>query len=885
MRRVPLWRRYTRFFGADPAADVKEELGFHLENKTEDLIAQGWPPEEARQEAERQFGNLKAVQAVGERLGEKRESRRRLREYWSDVVQDVRYTLRTLGRERGFTAVAILIVALGIGANIAVFSIVNPLLLRPLPFRNADRLVWLEGNNGAGGLSDTTFRVDAYEEIARNNRSFQTVTGYVPFFATTESRMKGRGQPQQLTGVWVEANFFQVLGVTPALGRLFSANESVQGARPVVLLSHGFWQREFASDPGIVGQAVTFNDRAVTVVGVLPASFDFGGVFHPGMNAEIFEPAVHDLFRGWGHMLAMIGVLKPGVTLGQAQAEMNTEFKPLIAQHPEWETDLALRLVGLKDHVSLNLRRSLIMLWCAVGVILLIACVNLSCLLLARAAARSKELAMRRALGAGRIRIIRQLVTESLVLSFAASCLGFLFATVAVSSLAHQSSVALPLLSSMHVDRYALGWTLAVAIVATAVFSIVPALSASAGNLRERLNDSGHGSSGGKKNELLRAALVVSEVGLACVLLVSAGLLLRSFLRVLDVDLGFEPAHAAAIYLNIDDGGSPARRGAMLEEKLRRIAALPGVEAAGISDKLPLDRNRSWDLSAKGRVYPAGTNHDAFVYIVTPGYIRAMGMHLREGRDFSWADGAKSEPVILINEAAARRDWPGEDAVGRLAQGIGDGDTRVVGIVSDVHESGVEDSPNPEVFVPITQGEPEGAQLVVRTKLPPSAIAGSVMSTLRELNPNQSLVEFRPIQMLVDRSTSPRRFFMLLVAGFAGFGLLLAAIGIFGVISYSVTRQTQEIGIRMALGASAQRVQAAVLGSTLRLVSAGIVLGTVASLLAVRLIASLLFDTTPWDAVTFVGVIVTLVGVAVISGYLPARRASRIDPLVALRGQ
>lgn len=884
MRRVPIWRRYARFFGPDPAADVKDELHFHLEAKTDDLIAEGWQPNAARREAERQFGNLRDLQEYGEKLGEKRESRRRLRDYWSDCLQDVRFSFRTLGRDRGFTVVAVLILALGMAANIAVFSVVNTLLLRPLPFRNADRLVWLDGNRGAGGLSDKTFRVDAYEEIEHNNHSFLDVTGYVPFFAT-EARMKGRGQPRQLAGVWVEQNFFQMLGVHPLLGRLFTPEESVQGGRPVVLLNYGFWQREFAANPGIVGQAITLNDVPITVVGVLPSNFDFGSAFHPGLNAEIFEPAIHDLFRGWGHMLTMIAVLKPGVNLAQAQSEMNTEFTPLIGSHPEWATDFELKLTGLKDHVSGKLRRSLIVLWCAVGVILLIACVNLSCLLLARAAARSKELAMRRALGAGRLRIVRQLVAESLVLSFGGSCAGLFLAFSAVAFLAHQSSIALPLMKGIRVDGAALAWTLFISIAATAVFSVIPALSASAGNLREKLTENGHGASGGKHHERLRSALVVSEVAMACVLLVSAGLLLRSFLRLLDVDLGFEPSHAAAISVNIDDGGNAARRGALLQEKLSRIAAIPGVEAAGISDKLPLDRNRSWELSAKGRAYPANANHDAFVYIVTSGYFKAMGMHLREGRDFTWDDRPNSEHVIVINEAAAQRDWPGEDAIGQLADGIGEGDTRVVGILSDVHDSGVEDTPNPEVFVPIAQGEPEGAELVVRTSLPPATLAVSVMGILRELNPNQSLTEFRPVQMLVDHSNSPRRFLMDLVAVFASLGVLLAAVGIYGVISYSVTRRTQEIGVRMALGASTRRVRCDVLANTLRLTLVGIVFGTASSLIAVRLIASLLFATSPWDAVTFSSAALTLVAVALLSGYLPARRASRIDPLIALRSQ
>ena len=490
---------------------------------------------------------------------------------------------------------------------------------------------------------------------------------------------------------------------------------------------------------------------------------------------------------------------------------------------------------------------------------------------------------MRSALGAGRFRLIRQLLTESLVLASMGAALGLAIAYAIVLYLSHQGSIALPLLSSARIDAGALAWTLLIACVATVFFSVVPSLRMSGVDLQESLKDGGHGNSSGRKHDRMRAALVVSEVALACVLLVGAGLLLRSFLRVLDVDLGFEPSHAYALKVDFDDGGKADRRGAILQEMLRRVRALPGIEAAGISDMLPLDRNRSWDLLAKGKPYSKTTNYDVFVYIVTPGYLDAIGIHLRKGRDIRWSDTATSPPVILINEAAARREWPGQDPVGREAYGIGNGLTRVVGVVSDVHESGLEEAANPEVFVPISQGNPDGAELVVRSKLPPGALAGSVMSTLRSMNPGQPAVEFRPIQQLVDHAVSPRRFFVLLVGIFAGLGLLLASLGIYGVISYSVTRQTQEIGIRMALGATQARVQFGIIARTLKLALVGIAVGTMASFAIATLIASLLFGTNPTDPITFAGMILLLLAVAFIAGYLPARRASRIDPIVALR--
>jgi len=380
----------------------------------------------------------------------------------------------------------------------------------------------------------------------------------------------------------------------------------------------------------------------------------------------------------------------------------------------------------------------------------------------------------------------------------------------------------------------------------------------------------------------MRAVLVISEVALACVLLVGAGLLLRSFLRVLDIDLGFQPDRAAAIKVDYDDGNNDARRGVILEQMLTRVKAIPGIEDAGISDMLPLDRNRSWGLAAKGVTYRPQDYPNALVQIVTPGYFSAMGMRLRKGRDFAWSDRAGGQRVVIVNEAAAKRLWPGQDPIGRIAV-CGRGEPRVIGVVADVRDTGVEDSSGPEAYLPVTQEGPEGADLVVRTTLPPDVLAKSVMSTLRAMNPGQPATEFRPIGQLVDHAVSPRRFFALLVSVFAEFGLLLATLGIYGVISYTVAQQTQEIGIRMALGATQGRVLRGVLGKTMQLAAVGIVLGTMASLVVARWIAALLFGTRPTDPVTFAAMVVTMTTVALIAGYIPAWRASRVDPMIALR--
>ena len=891
MKPIPFWRRYARFFGPDPAADVKDELRFHLEAKTDDLIGQGWAPDAARREAERQFGDMRAVQHVGEKIGGKMERSKRLADHWNDCVRDVRYTFRKLWREPGFAAVSILILALAIGANVAVFSVVNTLLLRPLPFPDSQELVWIAPPPQGCGWSCATYSADAFEELRAQSRAYQDITGYEAFTTPDNMRLTGRGEPVPVTGIEVIGNFFQVLGLRPAMGRIFTEDEVRGGAHPVAILANPYWRRQFNADPDIVGKAIELNGMPVTVVGVLSDSFDFGAVFSPGEKVDLFMPLDLNYERNWGNIVTLIGRLKPGVTAAQALAD-NERVAPTIYFNTKFPQTLGrykgqLIPIPLKDYVTGKLRRSLIALWCAVGVVLLIACVNLSNLLLSRAAARAKEFAVRGALGASRGRIVRQLLLESLVLSAAGAALGLGFAFLLIVWLSQQGSLALPLLSTLHVDGQALGWTVLIAVFTAVTFGLFPGLRIASGNLQEVLKDSGPGAGLGRKHERVRAALVVSEVALACVLLVSAGLLLRSFVKVLDVDLGFQPDHAASITVDYDDSAktdeaSQLKRREIFQEVIGRVSALPGVEAAGIADYLPLGPNREWDTpTPKGKTFKPGELPDPLVYVITPGFIRAMGIHLR-GRDFTWADGPHSERVVLINASAARVYWPGEDAVGKILMS-GTDELHVVGVVDDVHEESVEGATGSQIYYSAMQAGPNSAQLVVRSAVPPAALAASVLRTLRELNPKQPAAEFRPIQMLVDRAGSPRRFFMLLVAAFAGLGLLLASLGIYGVISYSVTRQRQEIGVRMALGASTGRVRRGVMLGTLRLALGGIAVGTVASIVSARLIASLLFGTSPWDAATYGAMVVGLVLVALLSGYLPAVRASRIDPMTALR--
>ena len=812
---------------------------------------------------------------------------------------DIRYTFRKMGRDPGFAAISISILALAIGANLAVFSVVNTILLRPLPFPNSNELVWIAPPPQKCGLSCSTYSADAYDEFRALSRSYQDVTGYEAFTSPDNLRLTGRGEPQPVTGIEVIGNFFQVLGVRPQMGRLFTPEEARKGSQPVTLLTNGYWRRQFAGDSTIIGKSINLSGRAVTVVGVLSESFDFGAVFSPGSKTDLFLPLVLDEQRDWGNIVTLIGRLKPSLNIAQAQAEARL-VEPNLCWNVKYPKscgayvgkDSSMQLRTLKEYVSGRLHRSLIVLWCAVAAILLIACVNLSNLLLARAVARGKEFAVRGAVGAGRGRIIRQLLIESLVLSGASAVLGLIMAAILLAWLAHQGSIALPLLSTLHLDVRALGWTVLIAVLAAILFGLAPALKIASGNLQEALKDSGPGSGLGRKHERIRSVLVISEVALACLLLVAAGLLLRSFLKVLDIDLGFQPDRAASIKVEYDDSasseeGSAAKRAVIFQQVLARVTALPGVEAAGMSDYLPLGRNRAWGTPVpKGKTYPDGVLPGPLVYVITPGFMRAMGIPIH-GRDFTWADDMKSQRVVMINASAAHFYWPGEDAVGKMLVSRVDGrnEMTVVGVVDDVHEESLEGDPGWQIYYPATQQNPSDAQLVIRSSVAPATLGPTVLRALRELNPLQPAAEFRPMRTIVDRAGSPRRFFMLLVAAFAGLGLLLAALGIYGVISYSVTRQKQEIGVRMALGASTGRVQKDVLFGTLRVTLLGIALGTVASVVSARLIASLLFATSPWDGATYGAMAVALVTVALISGYLPARRASRINPVIALRNE
>ncbi len=854
-------------------SDLSEELRQHVEEKVDELVQQGMSREEAAARARREFGNVTSLEERG-------------RETWQwpaleSVLFDIRYTLRQLRRQPSFTIVAVLILGLGIGANTAVFSVIDTLLLEPLPFRAPERLAWII-NRDTPGLSGRTSTVATYEALTEM-QSFEDLTRSEAFFARSSYKLTGDADPDRVAGVMIPANFFPFLGVSPLLGRTFTAEECQQNGPGAVILSHGLWERRYSSDPGVIGRQVVVNDRPATIVGVMPPAFDFGAVFAPGIRIEIYMPVVFDVVRRWGNTMAVMGRLKPGMTMPAAQAEATAIVERQQRERPEIGGPGVYTAIVKPFHDSVigKMQRPMLTLWAAVGLVLLIVCVNLSNLLLARAATRRKEMALRGAIGAGRARLARQLLTESLVLSIFGGGLGVAVAYAVVDYVRRLEGLSIPLLKNVAINAGALGVAVGVTVLTALLFGLVPAIAAARANLSEALKDGGRGSSEGLDHRFVRSSLVVSEVALACLLLVSAGLLLRSFFYLLDVNLGFQTERTYALRV---DTGRDIDSGEKFRAYMRRLVSAareaPGVEAASITDAVPLDSNRSWGVRAKGQ--PPDQTFGALVKIIGPGLMEAMQTPLIAGREFTDRDDADSPPVVLINESLAKRLWPDQDPLlGSLR--INGVDWQVVGVVADVRHLSVEESAGPEFYLPILVMGTMSPSLVVRTGRPFADVAPALRSALAEVAPDLPTNGFRPLQQIVDRAVSPRRFFVNLLMAFAAAALALAAIGIYGVISYSVARRTAEIGIRMALGASANGIRARVVGDTLRLALIGIAIGMACAVALSSFLASLLFGVSPRDPWTYAGAAAILLLVALAAGFLPAFRASRISPMTALR--
>ncbi len=802
---------------------------------------------------------------------------------WNSFSQDIRYALRTVRRNVGFFAVAALIIGLGIGASTAIFSVVSPFLLRDLPFEEPERLTWVANTGTGGSLSSVTSRCWNLRDYRAMNESFEQMSGYFAFFDYIGFTLSGDGDPERLTGVPVAIDFLDILGVQPQIGRNFVEEEDLWATPTAVILSHSFWQRRYGGDPGIVGRSITLNNAPINVVGVLPAYFDFASFFSPGSRIDFLIPyPISDETNRMGNTLVMVGRLKPGIAIESAQLDLDRINQQLSEADPSrW--GLGAAVTNLQDKIAGQFRAGMLLLSGAAALVMLIVCLNISNLLLARAATRRKEMAVRTALGASRMRLIRQLLTESMVLSGFGALLGVFIAYAVTRVASSSNALRIPLMQGISIDGTALLFTLLAAVVAGLLFGIAPALQISLGRQHAALTDASRGSSESKAGGRFREALVVVEVALACVLLIGGGLLLRSFLSVLDVDLGFQPEGVAAWRVESSrEFEDLADRLLYYEGLAREVEALPGILSVGMSDTLPLGRNRSWGVRAKGVVYERGEQPGAFPRLVDSGYLETMRIPLLAGRYLSANDTVDTEPSVVINDVMARAVWPGQDAIGQVLL-LGDNEWRVVGVIANVRHTSLEEEGRNEMYFPITQHTDWGAvELVTRSDVPPETLVNSVRATLRAADPALPTDGYQTLNEVVDRAVSPRRFILLLLDAFALTALVLAMLGIYGVLSYSVSRRAAEIGIRMALGASAAQVQRRVLLRTLALTSVGVVIGLIAAYSMTRLVESLLFGVQGTDPLTYAVVIMVLGVIAGLAGYLPARRASRIDPMGVL---
>lgn len=798
-------------------------------------------------------------------------------------IQDAAYALRAVRADRGFFLFATLIIGLGVGASTAVFSVMSPLLIQPLPFDEPERLVLIENGDGTGGLSGVTSRTSNVRDFRAEARSFDGIAGYNAFFDQQSYNLSGSGEPERLVGANVTSDLLDVLGVTPAVGRNFTDEEGLFEGPSAVLLTHGFWVRRFASDPEIVGRTLTLNDEPATVVGVLPPTFDFAGVFTPTVDVDFLLPwPIADETDAWGNTTTMVARLRPGATIQAAQAELESIVAALEQADPErW--GLGARTSGLQERIARPYRAGMMLLAAAAGLVMLIVCVNLSNMLLARSPRRRREMAVRRTLGATRGRLVRQLLVESVLVSLSGAAVGVLLARAATGYVASSTGLEIPMLSSVSVDGLALGFTVAVALVAGLAVGIVPALQVSEGGESEALGGSTRGGGGSRGARRFRELLVVTEVAMACVLLVFGGLVLRSFSQVMDVDLGFEAENLIAWQLASSQSFDtlPEVNG-FFDQIIENVRAVPGVEAVGLVDALPLGTNRTWGSRVIDKEYEDDEGESFFPHVVDDRYFAAMGIELLEGRFFQPSDNQDAPMVIVVSEEAARTIFDGDPIGRRLSMWFGE--PEVIGVVGNVKHRGLELQADSEVYFPMRQVWAfQTVDMVVRTTLPPESVTGAVSAAVRGVEAQMPTEDFRTLDTVVERSVSPRRFTLQLLIAFAASALLLASLGIYGVLSYSVTERVPEIGIRMALGESADDIRLNIVRRTLVLAGVGIVVGTVVALIGSRMISSMLFGVEPTDPVTFAAMIAILLSVALVSGLIPAIRASRTDSATALR--
>ncbi len=803
------------------------------------------------------------------------------------LLQDIRYGFRTLLKQPSFTAIAIITIALGIGANTAIFSVVNAVILRPLPYPDAEQLAMLWGTTAKDGNQEQPFSFADFNDLRTQAKSFSSVAAASPLWSFT---LTGGGEPEPIHGLFVSQNLFDMLGARPAIGRGFFADDDRQGANPVVMISNALWQRRFGGDPGVVGRPLTVSGINATIIGVMPADFHFLEA-----AAELWAPLSQNQFANSTRnvrLLSVVGRLNSGVSLTQANSELSAMSAQLAAQYPDTNSGFGLRALPLHQQVTGKVRSALLLLLGAVGLVLLIACANVVNLMLVRSAGRTREIAVRAAVGAGRLRLLRQLLTESITLSLLGGVAGALVATWGVKILLSLNPIALPRYNKIGVDFAVLLFTLAASVITGIVFGLAPAWQMFKFDLQSVLKEGGRGTVDSRHHRLSNS-LVTLEIATALVLLIGAGLLIRSFARLIDVNPGFDTEHVLTMQVGLPNAsyGQPEKRIQFMQQLETNVKAIPDVAAAGIVTRLPLLsalNNVTTFLMIEGRNMPPGDRPEIDFRRASTGYFETMNIPLRAGRLVTDQDVANNTRLVVINEAMAKRFWPGEDPVGKhvstaTATGQQTQWQTIVGVVGNVRHLGLDTEPRPELYYHTNTSPPFGPVLVIRSKSDPKALISLVRAKVRELDGDLPISNVNTMEQLVAQSVSQRRFGMFLLAGFAGVALLLAAIGIYGVISYSVAQRTQEIGVRMALGAQTMDVLKLIMRNGLTLACAGLAIGLVGAFLLTRLMTRLLFEIRPTDALTFVLVSAGLMVVAILACYLPARRATKVDPLVALR--
>lgn len=870
-----LWRQIQHYVRREQFdRELEEEMRFHLEMKAEENVASGMAPEEARRAARRQFGNETRLREVS-------------REMWGfvsveTIVQDIRFGARMLAKHKSFTAVAVLTLALGIGANTAIFSVVNAVLLRPLPFPDSERIVSLEGVNLSKGIADGNMSVPDFVEWQAQIQAFEQVAGFV----TGGALLVADEEAERVRGTSVTADFFPLFRTGPLQGRALQPGDEKKDAPPVAVLSHGLWQRHYGGDPSVVGRHIMIGRESTTVVGVMPVRFNYPE------HTEIWFPLSLDpaAERRDNRYLEIVARLKPDATLAQAQAQMDAVNARLAQSYVETNSGWGVRLTNLRERLVGNMRTPLLVILGAVALVLLIACGNVANLLLARAASRSKEFAVRDALGASRMRIVRQLLTESFLLSLVGGAAGLLISLWLTQLLVGLLPAGTPRSDEIGLDARVFVFTLAVSILTGLLFGLAPALQISRINMNETLKEGGRTGAEGARRNRVRSLLIVSEIALSFMLLAGAGLLARSFMRLRDVDPGFNPAGVLAMRLSASGPKYPAgpARAELYRQALERIGSLPGVESAGAVLSLPLGGdtfNVGRSFIREGREATPEESAGASYLVATPGYFHALQIPLVAGRAFTEQDTEESPMVVVVNETMARRFWPGESPVGKRITIWRDEKfpREIIGVVGDTRSQPGETA-GAQMYVPYAQDANWGSlSLVVRSSIDPASLIAAARNAVHVLDKTIPVYNARPMSDVVAVSLAGRRASTLLVGAFAILALLLALVGIYGVTAYHVTQRTHEIGVRMALGAQARHVLGHVMGQSLRLTLAGLVLGLCGALALTRVLESLLYDVRPTDPVTYAASAALLGAAALLACLLPARRAMKVDPLIALR--